>query len=283
MTEIDGFTRVCGLIGLPVAHSLSPLLHNYAYSRLGLNYRYLAYPVQPDDLQPALRGLTALNFSGVNVTAPHKEAVIPFIDRLDPVAAATGSVNTICCREGKLEGYSTDGEGFLWSLQEEGNYVSAGKSVLLLGAGGAARAVSYALAAQGINSLTILNRSEHRANSLAEKLQALFPSLSLKAALLTTGSVKCYLPQVSLIVNSLSGDPWPWEEMAASFYEGTLVYDLRYSLCRTGFINWAEKSGAKVLNGLGMLLAQAALSFELFTGVEPPFKLMKKVLTEVNC
>lgn len=279
MGEIDGFTRVCGLIGSPVAHSLSPLLHNFAYRSLGLNYRYLAYQVQPEDLQPALRGLNALNFTGVNVTAPHKEAVIPFIDRLDPAAADTGSVNTICCREGKLEGYSTDGEGFLWSLQEEGNCAPAGKAALLLGAGGAARAVSYALSGRGLSRLIILNRSEHRACSLAEKLQTSFPSLRLETAPLTTGSIKRYWPQVSLVVNSLSVDPWPWKELATPLNEGTLAYDLRYSPSQTEFLDRAEKSGAKVLNGLGMLLAQAALSFELFTGISPPFDLMKKALT----
>ncbi len=282
MTEIDGLTRTCGLIGFPVTHSLSPLLHNFAYHSLGLNYRYLAYPVHPEDLQRALRGLAALNFTGVNVTAPHKQAVVPSLDRLEQAAADTGSVNTICCRDGRLEGYTTDGPGFLWSLQEEGNYVPAGKTILLLGAGGAARAVSYALAGGGINRLIILNRSEHRAATLAEILQSLFPSLKLETAPLSAGSVKYYWPQVSLAVNSLSSDPWPWEELEYPGHEGLLAYDLRYSPPCSTFLEWAERSGAKILNGLGMLLAQAALSFELFTGLTPPFELMKKALSGIK-
>ncbi len=276
MTGIDGRTRTCGLIGLPVGHSLSPRLHNFAFQSLGLNYRYLAYEVRPENLEAALRGFAVLNFAGINVTAPFKESVIPMIDDLDREAAATGSVNTICFREGKLEGHTTDGKGFLWSLREEGGYVPAGKDVLLLGAGGAARAVSCTLAGQGIKRLVILNRSENRACLLAEKLQVLFPSLSLEAALLSTGSIKHYWPRVSLAVNSLSADPIRWNELEIPAPENLLAYDLRYSPAHTEFMDWAQKSGAETLNGLGMLIGQAALSFELFTGVDPPFQLMKK-------
>ena len=159
MVEIDGLTRLCGLIGSPVDHSLSPLLHNFAYRALGLNYRYLAFPVRRENLEAALRGLAALNVAGINVTAPYKEAVIPSIDHLDPPAADTGSVNTICFREGKREGYSTDGEGFLRSLKEERGYGPGGGTILLLGAGGAAWAVGYALAGVVARRLILLNRS----------------------------------------------------------------------------------------------------------------------------
>ncbi|NMA92202.1 MAG: shikimate dehydrogenase [Firmicutes bacterium] len=282
MVEINGRTRACGLIGLPVTHSLSPRLHNSTYRLLGLNYRYLAFPVQPKELQPALRGITALNFAGVNVTAPYKEAVIPLIDRLSPAAAGAGSVNTICCRDGVLEGYSTDGDGFIRSLQEEGGFSPEGEEILLLGAGGAARAVAAALAARGTKRLIILNRTKHRAISLVDRLSVLFPSLHLETAPLTGDSIEQFLPQVSLVVNSLSEEPWPWERLGEPEASGVLAYDLRYSPPVTDFLEWAESGGAKVLNGLGMLLGQAALSFELFTGVKAPFALMESVVGDYH-
>ena len=264
------------MIGLPATHSLSSRLHNSTYRLLGLNYRYLAFPVQPKELQPALRGITALNFAGVNVTAPYKEAVIPLIDRLSPAAAGAGSVNTICCRDGVLEGYSTDGDGFIRSLQEEGGFSPEGEEILLLGAGGAARAVAAALAARGTKRLIILNRTKHRAISLVDRLSVLFPSLHLETAPLTGDSIEQFLPQVSLVVNSLSEEPWPWERLGEP-RQAALAYDLRYSP-RLPILEWLKAAGQSSKRS-GMLLGRR-LSLN-FTGVKA-LALMESVVGDYH-
>ena len=272
--EIDGRTKVCGLIGSPVAHSLSPLLHNAAYRELGLNYRYLPFHVESGVLERALRGITALELDGVNVTAPHKEAVLQYLDELDPTAAATGAVNTICNRGGRLHGFNTDGEGFLWSLREMGRLPGAlDGAAVILGAGGAVRSVAYALAGAGAASIVILNRTAARAEEAASMLREHFPRVGVEAEKLSMQSLSRCRDRITLLVNALPEEPWNWEG-GYSLPAAVLAYDLRYSPPLSPFLAWAAAAGAGIANGLGMLVGQAALSFSLFTGAAPPFQLM---------
>ena len=159
--SISGKTSLVGLIGWPVTHSLSPRMHNAAFAELGLDWAYVPLPVQPDDVEQALKGLAALNFVGANVTVPHKQAVIRYMDELSDAARITGAVNTIQLKEGKFEGYNTDAIGFLNALQEAGCNPK-GMRVAVLGAGGAARAVVFALARAGADSIIVLNRTAER-------------------------------------------------------------------------------------------------------------------------
>ncbi len=276
--SIGGKTRVCGLIGWPVAHSLSPFLHNGAYRALSLDYCYVPFPVPPEKLQDALRGLVAAGVKGINVTAPYKEALLPFLDYSDPVVTGAGSVNTVLFRDGSVEGYSTDGEGFLWALREEGKWFPGpGSAALVLGAGGAARAVTLALAQAGLDELTVLNRTVSRAETLAEMIRSEKPGMRVQVGPLSRKGLAKYSQRVTLLVNTLSEDPWPWEKGPA-LARAILACDLRYHPRSTSFMNWACAAGAgAVMNGFNMLLGQAALSFSYFTGAKPPFSIMQRM------
>lgn len=279
LEEIGGKIRVCGLIGSPVAHSLSPLLHNSVYRALGLNYCYLPFHVEPPALGRAIKGAASLGITGLNVTSPHKEAALIFMDELAQSASAAGSVNTICFNEGAITGYSTDGEGLLWALKHERGWVSGPeKTVAILGAGGAARAVAFSLAGAGIKKLIILNRTAARGSRLKEALLKSFPGLDCSALPLTLDNLRRHVKDITLLINSLSGEPWSWEELDADLPAGVLACDLRYSPAVTPFLQWAREAGGFTLNGRGMLAGQAALSFSLFTGAEPPFNLMRSLM-----
>ncbi|MBC8476719.1 MAG: shikimate dehydrogenase, partial [Dehalococcoidia bacterium] len=165
---ITGKTRICGIIGDPVEHSMSPVMHNAAFEALGLDYVYLPFHVQGEELKEAINGIRALNIVGLNVTIPHKMAVIPFLDKLDPLAERMGAVNTIANENGALAGYNTDASGFLQALRAQG-IEPDGKSIVILGAGGAAKGISFILAGAGAN-LVILNRTLSRAEELASPI-----------------------------------------------------------------------------------------------------------------
>jgi shikimate dehydrogenase len=271
----DGQTRTCGLIGDPVSHSLSPFFHNSAYRSLGLNYCYHAFQVKKEQLPAALAAVKALGMVGLNVTAPYKQAVIPYLDHLDPAASAIHSVNTIFLKDGKLHGLSTDGEGFLWALCREGWSPEQGDAALILGAGGAASAVAYALAGTGIKQIIILNRTVGRAEQLVALLQKSHPHTAFVVRPLTVPELKQFCRQVFLLVNTLPAEPWPWPTIEL-LPPGITACDLRYSPPVTPFLQWAAKHGARSINGLGMLIGQAALSFACFTGHRPPFALMER-------
>lgn len=272
--KINGKTLVCGLIGAPVDHSLSPALHNAAFRTLGLNYCYLPFPVKSGFLEQALRGITALGLRGVNVTSPHKEAVLSYLDRIDITAAAIGAVNTICNRDGQLHGFNTDGEGFLWSLEKMGRPAgSLDGPALILGAGGAARAVAYALAGAGVPEIVFFNRTAARVEAAALSLRRHHPRVTVKTEPLDIQVLRRYILHAALLVNTLPQEPWNWDG-GLTLTPAALACDLRYNPPRTRFLDWAGAAGAATAGGLGMLVGQAALSFNLFTGAPPPFQLM---------
>ena len=274
--NINGQTKLVGLIGYPVEHSLSPAMHNSAFAALNMNWCYVPLPVLPERLGEAVAGLQALGFIGANVTVPHKEAVMSYLDEVAPEAQAIGAVNTIVVREG-LIGHNTDWQGFLTALSEGGFYPQ-GKRAVILGAGGAARAVVYALAQAG-GQVTILNRTPSRAQALVQDFSSLFPALSLLSFPLTLQTLEERTAEAHLLVNTTPVGMWPevdqspWPENLA--FPGHLsVFDLVYNPRQTRLLRQARSAGAKVIGGLGMLVHQGAAAFELWTGEKAPVETM---------
>jgi shikimate dehydrogenase len=278
--HITGKTSLVGLIGWPVEHSLSPAMHNTAFAHLGLDWAYVPLPVQPDDVQQALKGLAALNFVGVNVTVPHKQAVIRYVDELSDAARITGAVNTIHIKEGKFYGYNTDAHGFLNSLIEAGRHPK-GLRVVVLGAGGAARAVVFALARAEAGPITVLNRTAARAAFLVEDLAEAFPGIQLNFAPLTGENLAALKDNVDLVINTTSvgmhphiqNNPWPGDVPMP----GQVSYcDLVYNPLETLFLRTARLAGATTIDGLGMLVHQGAYAFEMWTGYAAPLAVMRR-------
>jgi shikimate dehydrogenase len=278
--SISGKTSLVGLIGWPVSHSLSPRMHNAAFAELDLDWAYVPLPVRPDDVEQALRGLTALNFVGANVTVPHKQAVIRYLDELSEAARITGAVNTIHLQNGKFFGYNTDAIGFLNALQEVNCYPK-GMRAAVLGAGGAARAVVYALARAGTDSIIVLNRTAERGAFLVDDLAAAFPDSSLWFEALTPESLAELSQNVDLVINSTSvgmyphveASPWPLDvPMSAKI----IFCDLVYNPLETVFLTRARAAGATTIDGLGMLVHQGAFAFEKWTGQPAPLEAMRQ-------
>lgn len=288
MATISGKTTLVGLIGWPVGHSVSPPMHNAAFAALGLDWCYVPLPVP---LEPAnrvgeaVRGLRALGLRGANVTVPHKQAVMPYLDRLTPAAQAIGAVNTIRVEvDGTLLGDNTDAPGFVADLRDHG-VDPAGQRVLVLGAGGSARAVVYGLAAAGSRAITICNRTLDKANSLAAEMQALFPACPILAADFP-GPLAALSATADLVVNSTSlgmtphVDGLPWATDVA-FRSSQTVYDLIYNPPQTRLLQKASTDGAQAIGGLGMLIWQGAIAFEIWTGSAAPVDVMRRAVTEV--
>ncbi|MFH1085457.1 MAG: shikimate dehydrogenase [Chloroflexota bacterium] len=274
-----GHTRVVGVIGWPVEHSVSPPMHNAALRALGLEWCYLPFPVRPEGLAEALRGARALGVRGLNVTVPHKQASLALMDALTPAARAIGAVNTVSFEDDRALGHNTDAEGFLSALAAVG-CDPRGCDALVLGAGGAARAVVYALAGAGAR-LTLLNRTPERAAALAAELA---PGAAV--APLDAASLRRYSPGAALVVNTTplgmwphaEGTPWPAE---VAFPGGALCYDLVYNPRETRLMRLARTAGAAASDGLGMLVHQGAAALRLWTGLAPPVAAMFAACTHV--
>lgn len=279
MLQVKASTGLVALMGCPVEHSLSPLMQNAAFAAAGLDLVYLAFAVTPSGLPAALAGLKALGFRGANVTVPHKEAVIKYLDAVEPTAARIGAVNTIVNEGGRLTGYNTDASGFLRSLQEAG-FDPAGKKAVILGAGGAARAVAFALAGAGCTGLTIANRTLERAGHLAAALAGL--SVLVKACALEEEELRPRVEEADLVVNATSAGMAPMEGAvplpAAWLHAGQWVYDLVYNPLETRFLRDARQRGCRAISGLGMLLYQGAAAFTLWTGKPAPVEVMGEAL-----
>lgn len=274
--EISGRTKIVGIFGYPIEHSLSPIMHNAAFKYLNIDFCYVPFLVAPEALHVAVEGIRALNIAGVNITIPHKEKVIAYLDDLSDEAKFIGSVNTIINTAGKLTGFNTDGKGFMNSLSEAGIIVS-GKKVLLLGAGGAARAVGYYLS-RDASHIFIYNRTPNRAESLKRHLN----SINKNIMTVDENSVKekLFLSNIDIIVNTTpigmkTDDPMPLNVSLLNPHQ--VVCDLIYK--DTPLLKAASKKGCKTLNGLGMLLWQGVLAFEKWTGIEPPIKVMRKAIS----
>ncbi len=273
------YDRVFALIGHPVAHSVSPLMHNEAFGELGLNCCYLAFDVKVDDLAAAVKAIRALGLGGANITIPHKEGVLPYLDEVEEQAGLIGAVNTVVNREGRLIGYNTDAPGFLESLRADAGFDPAGSRVVILGAGGAARAVAYALALGGVESLGIFNRNPSRAEALARDISR-SAACELETGDLQGIALRRALARADLLVNATSAGMHPHTDEVplpdpAALRPGLIVYDLVYNPRKTRLLLEAEARGCRVFNGIGMLVYQGALAFELWTGRKAPVAVMR--------
>ena len=267
-----------GILGYPLAHSISPAFQQAALDHYGLDLTYDAWPVPPERLRDEVRKLRGEEYLGANVTIPHKETVLSMMDALDPSARLAGAVNTIVKDGDALLGHNTDIQGFLASLREKAAFEPEGKAALVLGAGGAARAAAFGLAREGVASLTIANRTPRRARVLADGLRDLVAHV--EAVPMDQDGLGRVNPDVDLIVNATSlgmshGDgaratPLRAEQISAN----SLVYDMVYTPAETPLMVEARKAGARSMGGLWMLVFQGAASFELWTGRTAPVDVM---------
>jgi shikimate dehydrogenase len=284
MSAINSETKLLGLIGNPVKHSLSPEMHNAAIRTLGLNMAYISFAVESTCLTAALDGMAALGFIGFNVTIPYKEAVLPFLDSIHSDANIIGAVNTVIIKRGKLFGYNTDGIGFVRSLEEH-DIDPADKNILLLGAGGAAKAVAVALALKGTRHIVIANRSLNRATDLSEKIIAL--GASSKAIPLHGLNEPNNLQDIDLLVNTTPVGMNAKAEFpliaAGALPDDCVVYDLVYGPRKSKLLEEAASRGLNAFDGSGMLLHQGAEAFSLFTGLVPPINAMREALDVALC
>ncbi|MCF6092906.1 shikimate dehydrogenase [Microaerobacter geothermalis] len=276
---MDSHTIMTGVLGFPVRHSLSPQMHNKAFQSLQLNFRYGSFSVEPSKLSDAVRGIRGLGFRGVNVTIPHKVAILPYLDEIDQEASLIGAVNTVVNENGRLIGYNTDGRGYVQSLKEETGIEITGKKILILGAGGAARAISVSLALEGAEQLWIANRTPEKGKQLAQSLQSLS-----KADDISWAEIPSVIQQVAVVVNTTSVGMFPnIEEIPISpdlLHSNLLVSDLIYNPMETKLLIEAEKRGASIHKGLGMFIYQGALAFQLWTGKEAPISLMRETVLQ---
>ncbi len=278
--KINAATQLCAVIGNPVAHSLSPAMHNAAFAALNLNYVYVAFCVE--NVEGALSGMRALpGFRGMSVTIPHKEAVMPYLDEIDPLARHVGCVNTITNEAGRLRGSITDGIGTLRAFVEAGVALE-GKRVLFVGAGGAVRAVAFAMAEQSRPAaITLLGRTRSRVETLARDLREASDTPvfagDMKADIARAMAEHDVVVQgtpMGMVGHETESSSVPVELLRPE----QVVFDMVYRPSKTRLITAAAQAGCKVVPGLEMLLHQAALQFELWTGVRAPLEVMREAL-----
>lgn len=275
---ISSKTKICGLIGDPIEHSVSPVMHNAAFDNLGLDYIYLPFKVMGDNLASAINGLKAINIRGVNVTIPHKVSVIPLLDEIEPLAEKIGAVNTIVNNKGRFKGYNTDAAGFLKAMLESG-VEPKGKKVIIMGAGGASRAISFTLAERRAG-IVILNRKLEMdwAVELATSISHFFYT-EVRALELNDKNLSSVLENADILVNATSVGMHPdinKTPVPPGLLKSELVvFDIVYNPLKTRLLAEAEKAGAKTISGIDMLVWQGALAFELWTKTKAPINIMK--------
>lgn len=273
-----GSAQLVGLIGWPVEHSVSPAMHNAAFEVLGLDWSYSLLPTPPGSVEARLADLKAGGFQGANVTVPHKQAVMPYLDEIDDAAQAIGAVNTILVQGDRLIGCNTDAGGLLNALRDAG-FEPSGRRALVLGAGGAARAVVYALARSGA-PVVLHNRTASRAEKLAHSMLEVDPQASVTWVADGASLADLPLDSFDLLVNTTSVGMWPqidacpWPETLPMPGRWT-VNDLVYNPAQTRLLARAQAAGAATIGGLGMLVHQGALAFEMWTGQAPPAEVMR--------
>ncbi|MBN2508607.1 MAG: shikimate dehydrogenase [Verrucomicrobia bacterium] len=292
---IGGATRYCAVFGSPVRHSASPAFQNAGLAALGLDWRYLAFEVDPEDLRVAIAGAQAMNWVGLNLTLPHKLLAADLVDALDESARAWGAVNTIRFealdasgawqplrsfsdtppRVRRAHGFNTDADAIVRALREDLGVEVAGATVLLLGAGGAGRTAALKLAADGAAALFLVNRTRSKAEALAVEIRTRFPATRVEVGYPGHGA--------DLVMNATSlglrpEDPLPMDEQAFPLRECRAAYDMIYRPATTRWLARAQAAGCRTANGLGMLLYQGAAALELWTGQPAPLTVMRAAL-----
>jgi shikimate dehydrogenase len=283
-SKVGDTTLIAGVIGDPISHSLSPMIHNYAFGALGLDACYVAFYVEAMMLEQFIREFRQANGMGFNITVPHKQTIKNYLDEIDPAAAAIGAVNTVVARGGKLVGYNTDVYGVVRSLEPFKDRIRGQKTVVL-GAGGAARAVIYALATEfHPSTIAIINRDNNRASTLARDMQQTTGYSALSSTGWNDNSTSSLIHECTLLINTTSvgmhpnvnDSPLP---AGIPLHQNQIVFDAVYTPLKTRLLQTAEAAGATVINGLDMFVHQAAKSFELWTGKTMPAGEIKKLLT----
>ncbi len=275
--KITGRTDVYGIFGYPVKHSLSPLMQTAAFEAAGIDAVYVPFQVSPENLEKAVDGLKAMGIRGINVTVPLKEKIIHFLDFIDETAEFMGAVNTVKNVDGKLYGYNTDGDGFVDSLKEERIEVG-GKKVLIIGAGGSAKAIAYSLLRNGVEKIVIANRTFEKAESLAGRLSKIEMVEAVSLDYLNS-----VVDKFDILINTTSVG---MKESDPSLFDyslikpDTVVVDIIYKPFETELLKVAKSKGAKTINGLGMLIHQGARAFKILTDMESSVEVMKDALLE---
>jgi len=280
--EINGSTKIVGVFGYPIKHTASPAMHNAAFQALGLNWAYLPFEIPPPNLALAVGGLIPLNIQGVNLTIPHKREVLPFLDKLSEEAEFVGAVNTIVIEKGKLVGYDTDGEGLINALKEE-NIPVRDARILVLGAGGAAWGITREFFREGAREVKVANRTLSKAEDLKKQVKKYLSQAKMEILPLQPASVEEAIKDADILINATSvgmqtSDPLLLDSKLLH-PRLKVVYDMIYNPPETPLLKAAREKGIKAINGLGMLLHQGAVSFKLWTGVEPPLEVMRKALS----
>jgi shikimate dehydrogenase len=277
MMAISGKTRVCGVIGDPIEHTLSPTIHNAAFNHLELDFVFLAFRVKAAELENAICGMRGLGIHGLNVTMPHKGTVTAYLDKLDPAVKFLGSANTILNEDGKLLGFNTDGTGALKALRGNGVNLSE-KKVLLLGAGSAAKAVAFSLSKE-VGELVILNRSSEKAKRLAEALRRTL-NKNVFGSSFSLDTLAENLRNSDVLINATSVGMHPKADQSIVppqlLRSGLTVMDIVYNPVETKLAKEAKAADAKVVSGVEMLIYQGAASFEIWTGRAAPVEVMRK-------
>lgn len=277
---ITGRTKLVGLIGYPLEHTLSPVIHNALFEKFGLDVCYVPLPVKPGYLHDAVKGLRAFQFLGANVTMPYKTEILPALDSLDSQAEISRSVNTVKLEDDSLFGYNTDGTGFCMSVEKEARTLIEGSKVLILGAGGAARSIAVALATRGCSLIAVVNRTIEKAEYIKRLLEECAEGTDV-LIFSPSADYESVLRGANLIINAT-----PLEDIEKGGYAfrfehiapGAVVYDLKYSQRPSLFLRRAAESGALTFDGKGMLIYQAALAFRIWTGIDPPLDFMRNVI-----
>jgi shikimate dehydrogenase len=276
---ISGRTKIFGIFGYPVEHTFSPSMHNAAFGKLGIDACYVPFAVNPDTLGDAVKAIIPLGIRGLNVTVPHKEKILPYLDELSEEAQLIGAVNTVEIKDRTLIGHNTDGRGFLRSLREDAKFNPKGKRYLFIGSGGAARAVGFSLALAGAKKIVFYDVDLHKANALAQDIGQ---KTGADAKIISGDLLPLFAAESDCLINATplglkKTDPLPLE--VDSIMKKHLVCDLVYNPPETRLLKAAKKKGAKQLAGLGMLLYQGVIAFEIWTGKKAPVAVMKKALT----
>lgn len=280
--NLSGHTKPFAVLGHPIGHTLSPVMHNASMKKLGFDGIYLALDVHPDRLLEVLPAMAQMGFAGVNLTVPHKEIAFQGLEKLDESAQLFGAANTIEFTDDGLVGHNTDGYGFLKALAEKFEKTVEGDSVFVLGCGGAGRATALQSAAKGARSIVLADIDAERVQKLKDEIRGLTPNVEVIQSLEKSEQIKlCRAADLVVQASPVGmnqGDPSLLP--AAAFREGQRVFDLIYMYPETAFLTTAREAGAEIANGLGMLLHQGARAFEIWTGSEPNVPAMRKALEQ---
>lgn len=279
---INTKTKLLGLLGNPLEHSFSPLMHNEAYKKNNMNYLYLPIEVEEGNIEEVLNGIKHMNFIGLNVTIPYKIKIMEYLDEIDPLAEKIGSVNTVKIKNKKLIGYNTDGIGLLKSLEKDSKVKVRENRFLILGAGGASRSIAMTLADKGAKNIVIANRTINKAKSLSEEVN----DKSKKCCnYIDINDIENVIKETDIIINTTSLGMYPKIENCPMdtglLNKNHLVSDIIYNPIKTKLLIEAEKKGCKIQNGLGMLVNQGAEAFKIWTEEEAPVKDMEEVINNL--